>query len=192
VTAASISMRSASGVAFGSTTYIGITMLEVECPETLSLGQALEFQLELPGLRETVYGKASVHAVREPREGPARYQLLIQRLRAGDETLLREWVEDMKQGGSSARPHLHVPDSQVSVPSTARTVDVDALPRGAVSTWDAKRTAAAGPGERGRSSVRQRLREHLDRKAGITDAPEVEDTSVDPAMVDIEIEITEP
>jgi hypothetical protein len=186
---ASISMRTDQGVHFGTAGHIALTMLVVKSPGLLDPDQELEFQLELPGLQETVYGSAVVHHAELHEDEPNHYELRILRLRAGDEVLLREWVADMRQGGSSAHPHRHLRESDLSsVPSEARTMEDSDLPIGAISTWDVRRAARAGPTGRGRSSLRQGLRRHLERA---TDPPAEEPTEA-PDEIDIEIEITEP
>jgi len=190
--AASIAMRIPGAVHFGTASHIVLTTLIVESPGMLEADQELEFQLELPGLTETVYGSAVVHHAEHFEDRPSSYQLRILRLRAGDEVLLREWVEDLRHGGSSVHPHRQVRESDISsVVSEARTAETRDLPSGAVSTWDARRAAASGPGARGRSSVRDGLRRHLERatELELSDDPVNDD---DVGIVDIEIEITEP
>jgi hypothetical protein len=187
---ASISMRTDQGIAFGTAGHIAITMLVVKSPGVLEQDQEIEFQLELPGLQETVYGSAVVHHLELHEDEPNHYELRIQRLRAGDEILLREWVANMRDGGSSVHPHLHLKESDISTtPSDARTVDDDEPHIGAISTWDARRAAGAGPAGRGRSSLRQGLRRHLERMdeplVELVDEPQAEEDEV-------VIEITEP
>lgn len=190
---ASISIRTDQGVCFGTAGHIAITMLVVKSPGLLDPDQELEFQLELPGLQETVYGSAVVHHAELHEDEPNHYELRILRLRAGDEILLREWVADMRDGGSSAHPHRHLRESDLSsVPSEARTMEDGELPIGAISTWDVHRAAQAagsGSGARGRSSLRQGLRRHFDRAAEPT--VELEEQPVE-EIDEIEIEITEP
>jgi hypothetical protein len=196
IRSASISMRTPGAIHFGTADHIALTMLMVDSPGEMDDGQELEFQLELPGLDETVYGSAVVHHAEHFEDRPSRYELRIQYLRAGDEILLREWVEDMRDGGSSIHPHRLVRDSDInSVVSDARTAKLDDLPSGAVSTWDARRTAASGPPRRGRGSVRASLLRHIERDDEPQVEPEVElelEPSQHPDAVDIEIEITEP
>ncbi len=194
--AASISMRTAAAVHFGTATHIALTLLVVESPGTIDQGLELEFQLELPGMKDTVYGRAVVHHAQHYDDQPSAYELRIMNLRAGDEVLLREWVDDMHHGGSSVHPHRHLREADLSsVISEVRTADTTGLPSGAVSTWDARRTAKAGPSARGRSSLRDGLRRHLER---VTE-PELElELSTEPLQpedgeaIDIELEITEP
>ncbi len=185
--AASISMRCDGAVHFGSANHIALTLLVVESPGMLDKDQEVEFQMELPGLRDTVYGTAVVHHAEHFEDKLSSYELRILRLRAGDEILLREWVDDMRHGGSSAHPHRHLRESQISsVPSAAETYDAD-LPPGAISTWDARRTAAAGSSARGRRSIRAGLRRHLERAADLPEDPDPTDE-----ITPIDIEITEP
>ncbi len=161
-TTASISLRSSRGVTFGRAQNIELTRLAVETPATLELGTELEFQLELPGLHETVYGSAIVRKIEQRDEELDLFHLAIQHLRAGDEILLREWVEDMAHGGTSAHPHRHVHDTHTSAPPpSVPTRPHRGLAPGAISTWDLHRTAAAMPPERGRGSVRAALRQRL-------------------------------
>ena len=67
-------------------------------------------------------------------------------LAAGDEILLREWVDDMRHGGSSAHPHRHLRESQIS-------------------------SVTAAGGRRGRRSLRAGLKRVLER----ADEPEPTD-----------------
>ncbi len=160
---ASISLRSDSGVSFGRARHIELTRLVVETPAALQLGAELEFQLELPGLHQTVYGSARVRKAAIHDEDLNVYRLAILHLRAGDETMLREWVEDMAHGGTSAYPHRHVLDTQTSSvpPPSHPPRRRGTLPPGAISTWDLNRRAEASPPERGRHRVRAALRQRL-------------------------------
>jgi hypothetical protein len=164
-------MRTSEGVCFGTAGHIAQTLLVVESPGLLEKGQEVEFQLELPGLVDTIYGVAVVHFVELHDDEPNHYELRIMRLRAGDEVLLREWVDDMHQGGSSAHPHRHLRESDVSsVPSEART-------------------ASFGSPARGRGSLRAGLRRHLERAVDASPA----DAAEPPVELgEVEIEITEP
>jgi hypothetical protein len=184
--AASISLRSAEKVCFGTVTEIHLTHLVLDCPDQHRRDEELEFQLELPGLQETVYGTAVVAEAQHFEDYPSRYTLSIEHLRAGDEVLLREWVEGLGQGGSSAAPHLLLRESHVSSIRSARTVEAFELDDGAVSTWDANRVAEKRLGDRGRRSVRAMLRERVARQ-------DPDPSSADPnAFETVEIEITEP
>jgi len=185
-------MRTDGGIHFGTAGHIALTLLVVESPGLIERDQEIEFQLELPGMQDTVYGSAVVHHAEHFDDKPSSYELRILHLRAGDEVLLREWVDDMQHGGSSVHPHRHLQDKHLSsVVSEARIADQDGLPPGAVSTWDARRAASSGPGGRGRRSVRDGLRRHLRQQQGpdleISDEPEITDEANG-----ITIEITEP
>jgi hypothetical protein len=197
IRSASISMRTPGAIHFGTADHIALTMLMVDSPGEMEQGQELEFQLELPGLEETVYGSAEVHHAEHYEDRPSRYELRIQHLRAGDEVLLREWVEDLRAGGSSIHPHRLVRESDInSAISEARTANLEGLPSGAVSTWDARRAAASGPSRRGRGSLRDGLRRHIERAEDPEVALQNGEIEIEPTQhpdaVDIEIEITEP
>jgi len=190
--AASISMRADGGVHFGTARHIALTLLVVESPGVIERDQEIEFQLELPGMQETVYGSAVVHHAEHFDDKPSSYELRILHLRAGDEVLLREWVDDMHHGGSSVHPHRHLREKDLSsMISEARIADQAGLPPGAVSTWDARRVASSGPGGRGRRSVRDGMHRHFQQQKGpdpeLSDTPEITDEANG-----ITIEITEP
>ncbi len=164
---ASISLRSEASVAFGTARRIELEDLVVETPGNFPLGGTLEFQLELPGLSQTVYGSAVVRKAAVRNDDVNRFALRIQHLRSGDEILLREWVEDMAHGGSSAHPHRHLRDADLSsVGSSIRESVRDRISGatsrpGADSTWNAQRAGAVAAARRGRSSVRSLLRGRL-------------------------------
>ncbi len=89
--------------------------------------------------------------------------------------LLREWVDDMQHGGSSVHPHRHLREADIS------------------SVVSEVRGTGTNPGGRGRGSLRDGMRRHLERAA----EPELElDLSDEPLLTDeldaIDIEITEP
>ena len=75
--AASISIRTPGGIHFGTAGHIALTLLVVESPGVIEQDSELEFQLELPGLKDTVYGSAVVHHAEHFEDRPSSYEPVV-------------------------------------------------------------------------------------------------------------------
>ncbi len=110
-----IGLKDDVGVSFGTLNKVSDRHLQVEIDAEYHQGQILEFQFALEGWRASVQGEVAVIRVapHELPHGPTTYALKIVSLAKDKETLYRDWLYEIAQGGGATAPPPRDPTSSV-------------------------------------------------------------------------------
>jgi hypothetical protein len=110
-----IGLKDDVGVSFGTLNKVSDRHLQVEIDAEYHQGQILEFQFALEGWRASVQGEVAVIRVapHELPHGPTTYALKIVSLAKDRETLYRDWLYEIAQGGGATAPPPRDPTSSV-------------------------------------------------------------------------------
>ncbi len=104
---AMVALQSSAGLVFGSAESWNGNVLTVVIVAQLTVGEVVEFRLELPGLEQTALGMVRVIAVKGDRTSAASYQLLVQSIADADKESFDAWKSAVEAGHAASCQSRH-------------------------------------------------------------------------------------